>query len=773
MPARPASEATEQDGMAYPRSRLALSLAFATLLWSAAALAQLLPGQPAAPAATEAPEEQGATGQEHARVLAEILQDEQARQALIDQLLQIAAGGGDTAAGAAAEDAAGTDEDLTIAREVARYTREAAESLGEATEQATAWTARLWESLTASGGRLEGLGEATLSLLVIVAATIVIFHALGFLTSRLFDWLAQRARDARWLKIAVLLVAASLIDALVILIAWAGGYALALWGVGTYGRMDVNQSLYLNAFLLIESTKVVLRFFLAPRYADLRLVPLPDLLANYWYFWLSRIIGLLGYGMLLVVPIISFNLSHEIGLATEYLIGAAALAIAIVVVLQNRQGLRQVLVARGEARESDFIGRGLMVLARIWHLLAIAYCIGLFVTWVVHPYRALPFMLSATGESILAIVLGILVASVISRAITAGLRLPDEVKQRLPLLEARLNAFVPGVLHVMRTLVLAGVVLMIARAWGLFDVLSWAASTAGQEVVARIVSAGLILLAAGLLWIALSSWIEYRLNPNRAYQPSARARTLLALLRNAVTVVIATVTLMLVLSEVGVNIAPLLAGAGVLGLAVGFGAQKLVQDIITGAFIQFENAINEGDVVTAAGITGTVERLTIRSVGLRDLYGVYHIIPFSSVDAVSNCMRGFGYHVAEIGIAYRENIDEARALMHEAFDELRRDPELGPTIIEPLDWHGLTAFGDSAVVLRARIKTRPGKQWAVGRAYNAIMKRLFDEHGIEIPFPHMTLYFGQDKEGMAPPLHTVVDRRQGISEQRGTALAKA
>ena len=754
--------------MSHLRSRLALALALSMLLWSTDALAQLL--APAQPEAAETPAEQGATGPANARVLAEILQDEQARQALIDQLLQIAAGD-QAAPGAAGDEAAAPDENVTIAREVARYTREAAESLGDVTEEAAAWTTRLWESLTTSGGGLERLGEATLSLLAIVVATIVIFHLLGFVASRLFEWFARRARDAGWLKIAILLVAASLIDALVIVIACAGGYALALYGLGEYGRMDVNQSLYLNAFLLIESSKVVLRFFLAPRYADLRLVRLPDLLANYWYFWLSRIIGLLGYGMLLVVPIIGFNLSHEVGLATEYLIGAAALAIAIVVVLQNRQSLRQVLAARGQARE-DFIGRGLVLLARIWHLLAIAYCIGLFVTWVVHPQQALPFMVSATVESIVAIGLGILVASVISRAITAGLRLPEEVKHRLPLLEARLNAFVPGMLHVVRSLVLLGVVLMIARAWGLFDVLSWAASAAGQEVMARIVSAGIILLIAALLWLAVSSWIEYRLNPNRAHQPSARGRTLLALLRNAVTVVIATVTFMLVLSEVGVNIAPLLAGAGVLGLAIGFGAQKLVQDIITGAFIQFENAINEGEVVTVAGTTGTVERLTIRSVGLRDLQGVYHIIPFSSVDAVSNFMRGFGYHVAEIGIAYRENVDEARALMHEAFDELCRDPELGSAIIKPLDWHGLTAFGDSAVMLRARIKTRPGQQWAAGRAYNAIIKRLFDEHGIEIPFPHVTLYFGQAKDGMAPPLHTVVDQRQGVAEQRSTALAK-
>jgi small conductance mechanosensitive channel len=377
-------------------------------------------------------------------------------------------------------------------------------------------------------------------------------------------------------------------------------------------------------------------------------------------------------------------------------------------------------------------------------------------------------MIRATAESIGLIVLGVLVAGIISRAITGGLRLPEEVRNRLPLLETRLNAFVPAVLQVVRVLVLIVVALLVARAWGLFDVVDWVATQGGRRFVTSAIGVVLILMIAGLLWLALSSWVDYRLNP-----AGARERTLLALLRNAATIAIATVALMLVLSEIGVNIAPLLAGAGVLGLAIGFGAQKLVQDIITGVFIQFENAINEGDVVTVAGLTGGVERLTIRSVALRDLQGVYHIIPFSSVDSVSNFMRGFGFHVAELGIAYRENIDEARALMHEAFEELLKDPELGPTIIGPLEWHGLTAFGDSAITLRARIKTRAGQQWAVGRAYNAIVKRLFDEHGIEIPFPHLTLYFGQNKDGGAPPVHAAIDRLPEVLQAKAASATPA
>jgi small-conductance mechanosensitive channel len=742
--------------------RSILPLLLCLPLLAASASAQPSPAEPAAA-------EPAATVPEHARLLAEILQDEQARRALIDQLLSIAG----TGAGEEAAETASPQVEVSVARGLAAYTRGFAEAVTETMYEMQAWLVGLWASLRA-GGRadLEALGEAALALGSIIAATLVIYYGLSLLAGAAFRWLAGRARDGRFLKRAFLLIVSGLIDAFVIAVSWAGGYVLALNALGS-GRMDVYQALYLNAFLLVEMSKVLLRLFLAPRHPELRLVPLPDLQANYWYFWLSRIIGLLGYGMLLLVPIVSDYLSWRVGIAVKYLIGFTALIMAIVVILQNREGLRRVLEARARARvrEGDIVARLLLMLAKVWHLVAIAYCIAFFVTWVVRPEDALPFMIRATAESIGLIVLGVLVAGVISRAITGGLRLPEEVRNRLPLLETRLNAFVPAVLQVVRLLVLIVVALLVARAWGLFDVVDWIATQGGQAFVTSAVGVVLILMIGGLLWLAISSWVDYRLNPNLARPAGPRERTLLALLRNAATIGIATVTLMLVLSELGVNIAPLLAGAGVVGLAVGFGAQKLVQDIITGAFIQFENAINEGEVVTAGGHTGVVERLTIRSVGLRDQQGVYHIIPFSSVDAVSNFMRGFGYHVAEIGIAYRENIDEAQALMRQAFEELRQDPELGPTIIAPLEWHGLTSFGDSAVVVRARIKTQPGQQWAVGRAYNAIIKRLFDEHGIEMPFPHLTLYLGQNKDGSAPPVHAVIDRLPEVIQAQVTGAA--
>jgi len=204
---------------------------------------------------------------------------------------------------------------------------------------------------------------------------------------------------------------------------------------------------------------------------------------------------------------------------------------------------------------------------------------------------------------------------------------------------------------------------------------------------------------------------------------------------------------MFCLSEIGINIGPLLASAGVLGLAIGFGAQSMVKDIITGIFIQFENAINVSDVITVGGTTGTVEKLSVRSVSLRDGQGVFHIIPFSSVNMVSNFTRDFSYSVCEMGIAYRENVEDAKQAMHDAFDRLMEDPEIAESIIAPLEWFGITAFGDNAVVLRTRIKTIPGKQWAIGRAYNGHLKTVFDERNIEIPFPQQTIWLGEAKDG--------------------------
>jgi len=200
---------------------------------------------------------------------------------------------------------------------------------------------------------------------------------------------------------------------------------------------------------------------------------------------------------------------------------------------------------------------------------------------------------------------------------------------------------------------------------------------------------------------------------------------------------------LMVLSDLGVNIAPLLAGAGVLGIAIGFGSQKLVQDVITGLFLLLENTMQVGDVVTAGGLTGVVEYLSIRSIRLRSEDGSMHVIPFSAVTTVTNMTRDFGHAVIEAQVSYEDDFDEVVAVMREIVTEMRAEPAWADDIRDDLEVWGLDRFADSAIVVKARIRVGPFARWSVKREFNRRMKLRFDEHGIEIPYPHQQLVMSQ------------------------------
>ena len=231
-----------------------------------------------------------------------------------------------------------------------------------------------------------------------------------------------------------------------------------------------------------------------------------------------------------------------------------------------------------------------------------------------------------------------------------------------------------------------------------------------------------------------------------------RLDTLERVFRYVAAVVITLVGGMLVLSAVGISIAPILATAGVLGIAIGFGAQSLVKDYFNGFFLLLENQVRQGDVVEVAGKGGLVEEMTLRYIRLRDYEGSVHYIPNGTIDSVTNRSRGFAFALLDIGVAYREDIDEVYAVMREVAAGMRTDPELGEKIVEDLEIAGVDNWADSAVVIRCRFKVMPLEQWTVRRAFLYRLKKAFDAAGIEIPYPHLTLYAGQDKDGSAPPL---------------------
>jgi len=280
---------------------------------------------------------------------------------------------------------------------------------------------------------------------------------------------------------------------------------------------------------------------------------------------------------------------------------------------------------------------------------------------------------------------------------------------------------------------------------------NWSLSS-GINILLILILTGIALKAAKVLSTRLIS-VVVRQKEDPEFQK--RTQTLGSIIRYVLVIAILIVAAMTVLKELGVEIAPVLAAAGIVGLAVGFGAQSLVKDVISGFFILLEDQIRVGDVVQIAGKGGLVEKINLKTTILRDLAGNVHYVPNGHIDVVTNMTKDFSRYVFDIGVAYRENVDEVVEVIKEVDEELRNDPDYKDDILEPIEILGLDQFADSAVIIKARTTTVPIKQWRVGREFNRRLKKKFDERNIEIPFPHITLYMGQGKEGQAPPLRVV------------------
>ena len=222
-----------------------------------------------------------------------------------------------------------------------------------------------------------------------------------------------------------------------------------------------------------------------------------------------------------------------------------------------------------------------------------------------------------------------------------------------------------------------------------------------------------------------------------------RVKTLIGLLLTIGLTLVWVVAIVMGLDQIGLDITPIIASAGIVGLAVGFGAQNLVRDVINGFFIILENQVRIGDVAVVNGTGGLVEAISFRTITLRDQSGTVHIFPHGIVTTLANMTKDWAAYVMDIGVAYKEDTDRVTEIMREVGIDLQRDELLGRKILEPIEILGVDAFGESEVVIKARIKTLPIEQWAVGREYRRRLKKAFDKNGIEIPFPHRTLYMGE------------------------------
>jgi len=239
-----------------------------------------------------------------------------------------------------------------------------------------------------------------------------------------------------------------------------------------------------------------------------------------------------------------------------------------------------------------------------------------------------------------------------------------------------------------------------------------------------------------------------------------RLATIAGMLSMLLTTIVMSVAILIVLREIGLDITPILTGAGIVGLAVGFGAQNLVRDIITGFFLILENQIRVGDVAVINGKGGVVEEIRLRTVVLRGLDGTVHVIPNGVINELSNMTKDFSYALFEIGVAYKEDTDTVVEVMKEVAGGLRQDSGYAGKIMGDIEVLGVDAFADSAVVIKARIKTVPIQQWNVAREYRRRLKKAFDAKGIEIPFPHLSVYFGEASKPFAVQVAEELSKRQ-------------
>ncbi|MGF7111097.1 small-conductance mechanosensitive channel [Pseudomonas laurylsulfatiphila] len=371
----------------------------------------------------------------------------------------------------------------------------------------------------------------------------------------------------------------------------------------------------------------------------------------------------------------------------------------------------------------------LSILGTFWYVPALVLvAISLFATFISAGDTS-----TALRQSLICTVLLVL-CMVINGLVRRHALKPQRGIRRYAVYSERLKNFFYTILHL---LVWLAFIELGLRVWGM-SLIRFTEGD-GHEVSVKLLSLAGTLLFAWLIWILSDTAVHHALTRSRKGLANARAQTMMPLIRNVLFVAIFIVALIVALANMGMNVTPLLAGAGVIGLAIGFGAQSLVADLITGLFIIIEDSLAIDDYVDVGGHLGTVEGLTIRTVRLRDIDGIVHTIPFSEIKSIKNYSREFGYAIFRVAVPANMDIDNAIKLMREVGQKMRTDPLQRRNIWSPLEFQGVESFESGNAILRARFKTAPIKQWEVSRAFNLSLKRHMDEAGLDLATPRMSI----------------------------------
>jgi small conductance mechanosensitive channel len=516
----------------------------------------------------------------------------------------------------------------------------------------------------------------------------------------------------------------------------ATGYAILAFAEPAPAAKLAGLTL-INAVVIARALTRAGQAFLQPQFAGIRPLPIGNETAAYLDIWIKRFSVVVIYGYFGVEALQLFGLPKGGYLLLSNLVGLVAALLPVVFILQNRQPVANWL--RGDGAADTVVRHWRRRFADVWHVPAIGYVLATYLFWTLSFSGGFVFLVRGSIVSIAIVMLAKLLARGMTLGLEAAFALSRDLRARHPALETRANRYLALLGAAARMLIYLAALFAVLAAWGV-DSRAWLARVAQSNFGDSLFSIVLTGFGALLVWDFAGYLMERQIARRGAGSGSqarkaARLRTFLPIFQRFLMGALAVIVGMVALSELGVDIAPLLAGAGIIGIAVGLGAQTLAKDVLTSVSHVMEDTFAVGDMVEVAGHKGIVEKISMRAIRLRVGEGVI-TIPFSEVSSVTNLT----FALLDIGVSYDTDIEKAMAVMEKVAVELRQDPAFSSWILSDLEIFGVSSFNDSSISILGRIKAIPGKQARVANGYRKRLKPAFDAAGIEIPFPQHTVH---------------------------------
>jgi small-conductance mechanosensitive channel len=542
-------------------------------------------------------------------------------------------------------------------------------------------------------------------------------------------------------------------------VAFAGVVTMILsTDIGDAGVTRLAILAIVNGYLVARGIICLTRALFAP----LSLFMVREETAAYIEIWTRRLVAIGVSGIAFANVALLLGLHRPGYAALIRLVMLAVHLFVVVIILQCRRPVAQAIRAPVGATSLMSIVRNRF--AGLWHVLAIAVVLALWGVWALNIQNGYSLLLQYFVGTLVVVLATRLASMVALSLIDRGFRIQPEVLLRFPGLEARANRYLPLLRRVVAAIIAVIGVVALLEVWGVNALVWFYGGQIGNRVVSAVATVGVATLAAVAVWEGSNALMDRQiavLTRDSHFARAARLRTFQPMLRTTLLCVIVAVVALTALSEIGVNVAPLLAGAGILGIAIGFGSQKLVQDIITGLFLLLENTVQVGDTVTVSGLSGVVENVSIRTIRLRAGDGAVHIIPFSAVTTITNSSRGAGNASVSVSVAYKEDTDRAGQILKDIVTQMRGETAFRPLIRSDLELWGVDKVDGAMASIVGQIRCTDSGRWAVQREFNRRLKLRFQDEGIEIYSGQQTILvqvpmpeFGDTADDVAADDHT-------------------